>query len=107
MNTSINHSKVVPELVKQAVRHWDDGAELVLFGSRARGDWTEESDWDFLILLERENSEALKREIRDRLFEIELETDEVISSLIENKKDWAKHSVTPLFQNIEREGVTV
>lgn len=97
----------VVESVKKAVNAFDPNAEVILFGSRARGDWTQESDWDFLILLERENLEELKTAIRDAMFEIELYTEEVITTLIENKQDWALYHITPLYQNINEEGVVV
>lgn len=29
------------------------GSEAILFGSRARGDYREDSDWDILILLDK------------------------------------------------------
>lgn len=97
----------IPELVKKEVKTLDAKAEIILFGSRARGDWRKDSDWDFLILLDEEISESLKREIRDRLYEVELETDEVISTIIENKKDWLRYEITPLYKNIEKEGKEV
>lgn len=83
----------------------DEHAKVVLFGSRARGDFREDSDWDVLILLEKPVTETLKRQIRDLVFDLELETDTVISTLIENKADWANYAITPLFQNVEKEGV--
>jgi len=85
----------------------DEQAEVVLFGSRARGDFREDSDWDVLILLEKPVNEPLKRRLRDRIFDLELETDTVISTLIENKTDWADYAITPLFQNVAKEGVLV
>jgi len=39
------------ECVKQAVHEVEPEADIVLYGSRARGDAHAESDWDFLILL--------------------------------------------------------
>ena len=45
----ITNSFVVNK-VKEIVHRHDKEAEVILFGSRARGDWHEESDWDFLIL---------------------------------------------------------
>lgn len=97
----------IPELVKNEVKSLNSEAEIILFGSRARGDWRKDSDWDFLILLNEEVSERLKREIRDRLFEVELATEEVISTIIENKENWLRYEVTPLYKNIEKEGVEV
>lgn len=40
------------EQVKQAVHEIEPGAEIILYGSRARSDAQAESDWDFLILLD-------------------------------------------------------
>lgn len=97
----------IPELVKNEVKSLNSEAEIILFGSRARGDSRKDSDWDFLILLNEEVSERLKREIRDRLFEVELATEEVISTIIENKQNWLRHQITPLYQNIKKEGVEV
>lgn len=37
--------------IKNRVREKDRAAEVILFGSRARGDAKPESDWDILILL--------------------------------------------------------
>ncbi len=97
----------VPDIVKNEVNKIDKEAEVILFGSRARGDFSGESDWDFLILLSLEDTETIKRKIRDKLFEIELATDEIISSLIENKKKWNDYQVTPLYKNIEKEGLLI
>ncbi len=43
----------IVNLVKQEVIKIDPKAEVFLFGSRARGDFRKDSDWDFLILLNR------------------------------------------------------
>ncbi len=91
--------------VKSILLDIDENSKVVLFGSRARGDYSIDSDWDILILLEKQATEAIKRHIRDQIFDIELETDEIISTIIENKNDWASYEVTPLFQNIEKEGL--
>ena len=97
----------IPEIVKREVKKIDKQAQVILFGSRARGDQSGESDWDFLILLSVEDTEIIKRQISDKLFEIELETEEIISSLIENQQKWNHYKVTPLFKNIEKEGLFI
>lgn len=43
----------IVNLVKQEVIHIDPKAEVILFGSRAREDFRPDSDWDFLVLLDR------------------------------------------------------
>ena len=85
------------------------GAELVLFGSRARGDFVDFSDIDILILVDKEVDHELKDKIIEIAYDIELEFNIVFGLVIENKKSWrsSKYSVMPLFQNIEREGVII
>ncbi|MBM3436079.1 MAG: nucleotidyltransferase domain-containing protein [Bacteroidetes bacterium] len=97
----------VLERVKKAVHEVDDQAEIILFGSRARGDFNKESDWDFLVLTEKEESFKLKEQIWDKLFYAELETDEVFSSIIHSKRNWEYYQVTSLYKFISNEGILV
>ena len=92
--------------VKNAIQKLYADSEVILFGSRARKDHRPDSDWDFLILLNKnELTKKEKNEIRNRLYDIELEADEVISTLIHTKNDWEKRAVTPIYQIIQKEGV--
>ena len=95
------------EQVRQAIAHVEPNAHVILYGSRARGDVTRHSDWDFLVLLTGEVSDARADAIRHRLYEIEWESDEVISTLIVNAGEWEspRYRATPLHKAIEREGV--
>ncbi len=94
------------ESVKEEVHNIDPQAEVILFGSRARGDHKLDSDWDFLILLETSRfDKKMKHELWDRLYELELKTETVISSLIHSKSDWQKRAFTPIYQIIEKEGI--
>ncbi len=92
--------------IKQAVLKVDSNAEVVLFGSRARGDFHEESDWDVLVLVDKDEKDyEFKNKIRNALFELELKFRIGISSIIRNKEFWQEISVTPLYQEIEKDGV--
>ena len=96
----------IPELVKAEILKIDKKAEVILFGSRARGDFKSNSDWDFLILLDKQNlAKELKNTIWDKLYELELKTGTVISSIVHSKSDWKKRSVTPFYQSIKKEGI--
>lgn len=92
--------------VKQEVDKVSKNNEVILFGSRARGDFRYDSDWDFLILLKKKKlTKTEKNKLRDRLYEIELEADEVISTLIHSIQEWEKRSITPIYKAIKEEGV--
>lgn len=92
--------------VKQEVDKVSKNNKVILFGSRARGDFKYDSDWDFLILLKiKKVTKAEKNRLRDRIYEIELESNEVISPLIYSEFEWEKRSVMPIYKKIKEEGV--
>jgi predicted nucleotidyltransferase len=93
--------------IKKTVSELDPGARVILFGSRARGDYGKESDWDLLILTSIPATEENKRNFRYHLLDIELETEQAISTLIHHHDHWKKFSVTPLYEIIEKEGLEV
>ena len=100
---------VLLKRVKTAVHALSPAAEIILYGSRARGAASADSDWDFLILLPSPRDKTLEAQIKDCLYDVELETDAVLSSVIRSKQEWlsARYAVLPLRQQIEKDGVTV
>lgn len=93
--------------IKSNVLKFDPNARIILFGSRARGDYKPDSDWDVLILLSYSESESIKKLIRDNLFLTELEFNQPISSIIYSKEKWENLAITPLHKNIDIEGVVI
>ena len=95
--------------VKEIVFRHDINASLVLFGSHARGDWHEESDWDFLALTEKEDTEAISDIIRKEILEeIELVSFDSVFVLVKNRKQWEEdYWVTTLYKSIEEEGLNI
>jgi uncharacterized protein len=93
--------------VKNVILNIEPSAEIILYGSRARNDYREYSDWDFLILVDGPVDNARTDRIRRSLFDIEIETDQLLSSIVRSREEWnsPKYSVIPLRRNIEREGI--
>ena len=100
---------VLLDKVKNAVKQIEPSAEIILYGSRARNDFREYSDWDFLVLVDGEVDTARTDRIRRVLFDVELDTDQVISSIIRSRQEWnsPRYSVVPLHRNVEREGIRI
>jgi predicted nucleotidyltransferase len=92
-------NKLVPLLGSQAFK-------MVLFGSRARGDYSEESDVDVAILV-RGLTREMKRRILDKVAEIELEYLLPISVLVFSEDDFEdlKKRERRIAIDIEREGI--
>lgn len=93
--------------VKRYVHDIDPQAEVWLFGSRARGDAREDSDWDFLVLTDKSVNWAFKRELRDHLYDVGFENERLISTIIQNKTTWTDLAVTDLYQNIQEDGFAI
>ena len=74
--------------IKLAVKSVDEQAEIVLFGSRARGDHKRDSDWDLLVLTAVETNSDITNHLIDKLYEVELEFTQAVSPLIIDKKTW-------------------
>ncbi len=104
-----NKSTELIKRLKHIIYAYDKTAKLILFGSRARGDWHEESDWDFLILTRIQVSETFKSKLRRTISdEIELPLDEGIFVIVKNKNDWEEnYAVTNIYESISEEGIVV
>jgi len=103
----INNIQILKE-IKNVVLEVDSEAKAILFGSRARGDFNDESDWDVLILVDKEETDFIfKRKIRNSLYNLELKQGTVISTIIKNRKFWQDISVTPLFKEVEKDGLVL
>ena len=82
--------------------------KAILFGSRARGDATETSDWDILVLLDKERitSDDMD-EITYAIRELGWELDEMVNPIMYTTKEWEKKRATPFYKNVMSEGVAL
>lgn len=83
--------KEILSKIKAAVQEIVPDAKVYLFGSRARGDWHEESDWDILVLTNETVDRKLNKKVRHQIFPISLMINDFIDCTIVNNKDWLEH----------------
>lgn len=80
--------------------------KIILFGSRARGDHTEDSDYDFVLIFD-----TVTRGLKNRLSEIEgdmlLKYGMVITAIPYTNDDIRKRRTHPLLLNVEKEGTVL
>jgi uncharacterized protein len=79
---------------------------LILFGSYSRGDNTEYSDVDLLILVNSRLTRDETRKVDDLIADYSLEHDVVISGLVYPMETYQRFN-TPFLLNIKEEGIVV
>ena len=84
-------------------------AEVILYGSRARGEAQKYSDYDLLVLVDEPVNIDLKEKILDQVYPVQLETGRMISFIVYNKQQWRSplYRAMPLHKNIDREGIVL
>ena len=93
------------QLIKKSVSSTEPNAILILYGSSARGDYRDDSDFDLLVLIDKDNITRFdQKRIKYPLYDIEFDTGTIISPLIFSKKEWElRHKNTPFYENVTRE----
>jgi len=84
--------------------------KILLFGSYARGDYTESSDIDIMILTDLSDTEIekYKEEIWNFAYDIELENNVMFSALVKNMEKYNQRlDIVPFYMNVENEGVAL
>ena len=102
----LNESEILKK-IKSSLQLADPNAETYLFGSRARGNNREDSDWDLLILVDEPAiTLAIEDKFRSPLYDIELESGQLISCFIYTKDFWSESLLySPLYKSVNKEGV--
>ena len=80
--------------------------ELRLFGSHARGDADEGSDFDVLVIVDR-RTDDVREMILDADVEMMNRYEKLFAALIYDESEWQKARSFPHAWNIERDGVVL
>ena len=101
------NQEIIRDRITRSIHENDPNAEAFLFGSRARGDNRPDSDCDILILVDNNIvTNEVEDKFRDDLYDLELESGQIISTFIYPKKYWESTLVySPLYSNVNREGI--
>lgn len=78
--------------------------KIILFGSHARGDYNDSSDYDILVIVDKKNK-SIQDIILDASVEIMDNYYELIGCIVCDEKEWELKKRFPIGLNILREGI--
>ncbi|MCM1332329.1 MAG: nucleotidyltransferase domain-containing protein [Bacteroides sp.] len=100
-------TRIIMLLKQSLASHLPKDAVAVLFGSQARGDYSENSDWDILILLNRHRrlTPIDLGNISYPIYELGAELGIDINPVIFTAEDWNRRRFTSFYKNVTNEGI--
>ena len=108
MGTIKQNSQILDAIRKKAKEIIPAGSQVILFGSQARGDAREDSDWDVLILLEKDRVVPDDYDIYSYpLREMGWDLNADINTILYTKKGWEEEHFTPFYHNVQEEGIVL
>ena len=95
------------QIIKMLVLKREPSAKIYLYGSRVKGTAKSDSDWDLLILLDKDRiTNEIEQNITSPLYDLEFEIGEVISPMVYSEIEWvSKYKITPFYSSVMKEGL--
>jgi len=103
----MKQSQVIQRITEFGKQILPKGASLWLYGSRARGDNRPDSDYDLLILLDKEKIGAKDLDYGYDFFWHGMGIGEEVNAHIYTKKDWSKWTCAPFNENVEEDKIVL
>ena len=84
------------------------GGKAILYGSRARGDARKDSDWDILILLDKDTLDQSDYDNVSYPFVLlGCDLGQEINPIMYTTKEWESYRITPFYENVTRDGLVL
>ena len=93
--------------MKQVIREVVPTAEVLLYGSVARGNQGPESDYDILVLTDEPLSKTERYKIERQVLDMELAHDVVLSTIYHSRAEWRLRAALPFHNEVEKYGVAL
>lgn len=105
----MQRAKILKDITELLTKILPGDASVYVFGSQARGDYSDKSDWDLLILLNGDS--PLKIQERGYLsmpiYMLGAELGVEINPVLYTQSEWEKRSLTPFYKNVIKDRVKI
>ena len=92
---------IIKELSHTAAKVLPTDGEAWLYGSQARGSANRDSDWDILVLIEKESLDHTDfNNYAFAFIETGWDVNAMVSPILLTKKEWEASSFTPFYKNV-------
>lgn len=101
-----NRENIIKAIRQRAEQSLPKGASVTLFGSQARGDYHDTSDWDLLLLINTDHLSMPERS--DYIYamtQLGWELNAEINPIVYTNNDWHKRNFTPFYKNVTKDGI--
>lgn len=106
--TAERQKQIIEAITDRAKAVVPPNSEMILFGSRARGDAHEGSDWDILILLDKDRIRFDDYDLYSYPFrELGWDLGQYINVVLFTKKAWQQDVANPFHENVNEEGIRI
>lgn len=108
MNERNNQNQMLNSLRLTAQKVMPKGGKVFLYGSRAKGTATEESDWDLLLLVDKQSLD--ENDFNDIAYPFVLtgwKSGADVSPQLYTYNEWKEREITPYYQNVEHDKIVI
>ncbi len=98
---------ILKRIIETARKVLPRHARIILFGSHARGDAQDNSDWDLLVLIDKKGRITERDFTRYAypLVDLGWTLNAEINPLIYTNEEWERRKITPFYKNVSAEGM--
>jgi predicted nucleotidyltransferase len=101
-----NEQQGIQGIIEEMAKNYPHIKTIIIYGSKARGDFAEDSDIDLLFINDTELSRSSKNQLIDAIYDHELKNDIVISAIFVSESAFNR-GAGPFLSQAKREGIVL
>ena len=103
----MTNQEIISQIQTLGQKVLPQGSHLLLYGSRARGDYRENSDWDLLVLLNKKEQWTDFDTISYPIMELGFDLGQYFSVHTYSQTEWDNMKFLPFYKNVEQDKIVL